>query len=420
MRHARPRLAPSSGRSLPGRGPRLLLLGVSVRALAASAAASRMLKRRFPGGLLAIDYFADADLQALGDRVALEALSISRDLGMRRSLPALYRAALQRDWRAVVYAGGIENRPALLARLERRGAVLGNAAAAVRRVRDPRLLFPFLRRAGIPHPWTDAGPRRTAPPRGIRLLHKPVRSGGGGGVRPARLRAARERGAYLQEFVGGRLMSAAFVADGHRAVLLGISEQMAGWKALGGSGFRYGGNIAGPAETWLEGAAIDRLAGAATALARRFRLRGVNGFDFVLAADGPRLIEINPRYTASMELIEERTGLNLFDVHLAALEGRLPRAPLERRRDRRGVRFLAKGILYATVLARGAGLEPLRALGCRDVPAGGEPIAAGQPICSLIAVGPSPADCRARLVRRAAQVRRLVERPPSTLAAVLR
>jgi predicted ATP-grasp superfamily ATP-dependent carboligase len=391
-----------------------------VRALAASAAGSRLLRRRFPGGLLAIDYFADADLLALRDRIALEALSVSRDLGMRRSLLTLHRAALERDWQALIYAGGLENRPALLARLERRGAVLGNAAAVVQRVRDPRLLFPFLRRAGIPHPWTDAGVPGPAPPRGARFLHKTVRSGGGGRVRPARPRAARQRGAYLQEFVAGPVMSAAFVADGRRAVLLGISEQMAGWKALGGAGFRYGGNTAGPADAWLERATVDRLAGAAGVLAGRFGLRGLNGFDFVLAKDGPRLIEINPRYTASMELIEERIGLNLFDVHLGALEGALPKAPLERGHGRGGERFLAKGILYAERPARGAGLAPLLALGCRDVPADGESIAPGQPICTVIASGRSPAVCRSLLVRRAARVRRLLERPPATVAAVLR
>ncbi len=63
----------------------------------------------------------------------------------------------------------------------------------------------------------------------------------------------------------------------------------------------------------------------ANQLTQEFGLRGVNGIDLVIPDDlGVHLIEVNPRYTASMELVERAYGLNIFALHLEALAGRLP------------------------------------------------------------------------------------------------
>ena len=64
-------------------------------------------------------------------------------------------------------------------------------------------------------------------------------------------------------------------------------------------------------------------------LTRRFGLRGVNGLDLVVAndADGcpcPFLVEVNPRYMASMVVVERAHRLNIFSLHLKATAGQLP------------------------------------------------------------------------------------------------
>ncbi len=403
-------------------GPGLLIAGASVRALAASVLSSRA-ATRFPDGFVALDYFGDADLVALAARHPIRVLSLPRDLGLPRNVAALGRAALELDWQALVYAGGLENRPGLLRLLERRGRVLGNRAVEVQAARDPELLFRFLAAEGIPHaaivtglgPAADVADDATEPaaPPAARCLVKPVRSGGGARVRFRRPGERRPPGHYLQEFLEGPAGSAALLGNGCAATLLGVTEQMAGWEALGGSGFRYGGNIAGPPQALLSGEALAALAAAASRIAARFSLRGLFGIDFILADGVPRLIELNPRYTASMELLEEIAGRNLFDLHLEALEGGpLPPGPL-RLEDRDAPRFVAKGILYAREAARAPAPGSLLALGCRDVPVRGERIEPGQPICTLVARGDSPASCRRALLARAAEVRALLD-PPET------
>src|SRR3989442_885674 len=253
----------------PRAGPaaeRLPLLGVSVRALAVSAVRSRHAARRFPGGFLALDYLGDADLLSLASRHPIRVLCLPRDLGRPRTVVALARSALELDWQALAYAGGLENRPGLLRRLEDRGAVLGNGPDVVEAVRNPAVFFRFLRRAGLPHPLTFTGGRDRARANRHACLWKPIRSGGGIRVRPEQPYMPRPRGFYLQQHLRGTPGSASFVADSERAVLLGVTEQLAGFRALGGRGFRYGGNIAGPPRHLLSREALAGLAQAASAI----------------------------------------------------------------------------------------------------------------------------------------------------------
>jgi predicted ATP-grasp superfamily ATP-dependent carboligase len=430
--------ASAPNRSWPvAEGAGLLLAGASVRALALSACGGRLARRLFPGGIQALDYFGDWDLL----RLPVHGVSLRRDLGRPRTVAALLRAALELPWTCVAYAGGVENRPTLLEAVERLarergGLVLGNGAGAVRAVRDPATFFGFLRRAGIPHADTrsptEAAPRR---PGGF---WKPRRSGGGGGLRPAAPGEPRPRGFFFQERLRGTPASVGFLADGRRALLLGASRQIVGFRRLGGRGYRYGGSIAGPAAAILGGENLAILAEAATSITARFGLRGLNGLDVILTPDGrARVIEINPRYTASMELLEALAGRNLFDLHLRAVRGSLPvRGNLPVRESRGAVAgrrppreappsgapppagvFLAKGILYAGRALVGARPEALAALGCRDIPVPGEPIGEGEPVLTVFATGATPEACRDELGRRADEARRLLATRAAAAAA---
>lgn len=393
---------------------RLLLAGVSARALAASATGSRLLRARFPAGFVVLDYFGDADLREQAARDRAVVLSLPGDLGLPRSVAALGRAALEIDAGALLYASGFENRPRLLRILGRRLAILGNGASEVRPVRDPAVLFPFLAAEGIPHPPTHPG-RATAPRRGgTRHLWKPARSGGGAGVRPAAPGERRPPGHYLQRRLAGVPGSAIALAGdaGAWAVVLGVTEQLAGMRELGGTGFRYGGNVVGPPEELAPTGAIATLGAAASAIARRFALRGLFGIDFVLSGGIPAIVEVNPRYTASMELLEQIVARSLLDMHLEALDGGPPPPAPLRPPAAEGARFLGKGILYA-VRRMQSRVDPasLQALGCRDVPCPGERIDPGHPICTIVVGGGTRAACRARLVERADDVRRLLDSP---------
>lgn len=224
------------------------------------------------------------------------------------------------------------------------------------------------------------------------------------------------KGRILQEWIAGVACSAAFVADGRRCALLGLTEQLIGRRELGARRFTWCGNILPlavttqpcegflqPSQGWVEDMAAK--------LTRRFGLRGMNGFDFVLARRGvdliPYLVEVNPRYTASMELMEWAYGLNTFDLHVRSFRGELPSFSREENVHRSG--FYSKGIVYAredVVMPETAGW---RAKGRRDIPFTDERITAGHPICTVLAEGETRDQCWHRLSVAAEAVWREVE-----------
>jgi hypothetical protein len=156
---------------------------------------------------------------------------------------------------------------------------------------------------------------------------------------------------------------------------------------------------------WLAPAVRAVLVRAVALLTGRFCLRGLNGLDFILARDRPLLLEINPRYTASMELIEEGWGRSLFALHRAAcLTGRLPVLP-----DPDGVAcrgWRGKGILYAPAALEVGDMSPFLSFGARDVPRQGSSIRAGAPACTLMARGRTHAECLRAVLERAGRLRR--------------
>jgi predicted ATP-grasp superfamily ATP-dependent carboligase len=346
---------------------RILIAGLTTRAIAESAV-------RAGCDVVTVDYFGDLDQKRTCPNVSL------RELGLKYSAAALLEAARDLAYDAAAYTGGLENHPGAVARLAAGRTLLGNAPDTLRRVRDPGQLFPFLASRGFAVPETIR-PGEPLPSRG-RWLAKPLRGGGGVGIRVWGGQPLAP-GQILQAYVEGTPGSAAFVADGRRCVLLGWTEQL-----RGPQGFLYGGNVL-PLEA--PAAALDAVRGLAAALAEGFGLVGLNGFDFVLREEDPVLVEVNPRYCASMELWDQAAGRSAFALHLAACRGTLP--------DPGAVPGGAwgKAIVYAprrvTVGDTLAWIER----GIRDVPPPGAVIPEGHPICTVLARGPSRAACRARL-----------------------
>jgi predicted ATP-grasp superfamily ATP-dependent carboligase len=266
-------------------------------------------------------------------------------------------------------------------------------------VRDPRGLAAALRARGFATPQV-----RSLPPRGRprgRWLLKPRASGGGGGIVPWDGGGV-PRGCYLQEWLAGAPGSVLFVADGRRAVALGMSRGLAGDPRFGADGFRYCGSILLPPR----GPLFSRAARLAAAVTEAFGLVGVNGIDFIAVGDEPYPVEVNPRYTAAMELVERAYRVSVFELHVRALAGALPPAPPA---------VPARGILgKAIVYARRPVTVPdtrrwLADATVRDVPPPGTRIPRGAPICTIFARGSDPAACHAALRARARQLYRTLE-----------
>jgi predicted ATP-grasp superfamily ATP-dependent carboligase len=389
-----------SRESPPGR---VLVAGISTRAAAESAAQAGF-------AVTAIDAFGDLDQHA-----SVRGLSLTRDFGVPVSARSAARAARTVECDAVAYVSSFDNHPRAVATLAAGRALWGNAPAVLRRVRDPMLVAQTLRQRGsaAPDVYAVSGSGLTvagSPALGCddrRWLVKPLASGGGHRVRPWRGATCLPRGCYLQELVEGTPGSVAFVAAGGRAVPLGVSRQLVGEVAFGAAGYRYCGNIlaaAGDPQFARDEALVQAAGALARAVAAEFDLVGVNGIDFVERGGVPYAIEVNPRWSASMELVAQAYGLSVFGAHAAACAaGALPEFDLVR--ARRGARAVGKAVVFARrdveVGDTGAWLEDASV---RDVPHPGEVIHAGRPVCTVFAAGCDGAACHAALVGRAERV----------------
>jgi len=374
---------------------KILVTGVSARALAESACRAGWADR-----IVTVDYFGDWDLQRL-----CENYSLRRDARCRYRVPRLLEACRRFQWQEVIYTANLENYPNAVSRLAAAGHLLGNSPTTLAEARNPQRFLDCLRRSGVPVPRTV--PSSRAGSLAGAILEKPRRGGGGQGIAVVSLRARRRRGTYLQEYVPGLPCGVAFVADGRRATLLGVSQQLIGDAAFGARGFQYCGSLLGKDLPGLFSfdRLLSRLEEIVNHLTSTFHLVGVNGMDFILNEGEIYPLELNPRYTASMELVEMAYGLNIFSIHLAACHGTLPPFDLRNAPDA----YCGKAILFAERAAIAPPTEGWWDRGIRDIPFPGERIRAGSPICTLLVSGSSLDACYQALRAKADSVRQEVQ-----------
>ena len=236
-----------------------------------------------------------------------------------------------------------------------------------------------------------------------RWLRKPLRGGGGTRVRAWR-GGALPAGTVAQQRIDGVACSAAAVGDGVDAVVLGLTEQLVGRRAFGVRGYRWCGNVVPPR---LPAGERDGLLAQARAicscLAGAFALRGLFGVDVVWDGERAWTVEVNPRPTASLEAIEAAYGVDVFGAHLRACAGELPRSESE------PARAAGKAVLFATEdVVIGDSIRWLER-GVRDVPHPGDRIAAGHPICTVVAAAATPQAALNELEEQAGQLRAELE-----------
>ena len=176
------------------------------------------------------------------------------------------------------------------------------------------------------------------------------------------------------------------------------------FRGTGAGAFCYAGSL-GPLR--LEPKLVHQLQTIGQEIARRFSLVGLFGVDLILAGDRFWVIEVNPRFPASVEVLERACGFEAVAMHVEACRsGRLPRPPAT------SGRWCGKAILWAradlVVPADIPGLAPPADLKSwpevADVPAPGTRIRAGGPIATVLAEAGDESSLVLALARQATQL----------------
>lgn len=363
--------------------PGLVIAGGSTRSAAFSALRAGFRPYCF-------DHFGDADLRAVAEVHAVE------------DYPhGLIAAVEAHPELPIMYVGALENAGNVLDFLEMGRPFLGNPRDVVRNVRDPELVAETFREFSLPR--LEVRSMHDAPPRDGQWLVKPLAGAGGRGIAVwTEDTTPPDEPHYFQERATGPSYSAVFVApaDQRDVRFVGITRQVVGDARLGAGPFTWCGSL-GPETLNVEIEQLVRRIG--NILSWRLGLAGLFGFDFVVDAQGvPRLTEVNPRYTGSVEVLEHTLHLALLRDHCAVFGTDLPefatRPP--------GVPAMGKFILYSsrdwTAPDPADWLLPDEWIHAdmwqhvpriADIPPAGTRIGPGQPICSLFVTADSPSEC---------------------------
>jgi predicted ATP-grasp superfamily ATP-dependent carboligase len=289
----------------------ILIVGASVRAAAMSA-------RRAGYQPFCIDLFADRDLRRIAECQRIGLSDYPTGLGR------MMQIAPPGPW---MYTGGLENHAELIDEWRRERSLLGNGRMQLRRARDPFWLSHhlFSRRSmtggefaevSMPYPRCVYAESLPAPPpvidrRQNDWLVKPLRGAGGTGIERWNGQPLPPN-TFLQRFVPGESVSAVFVASGECCRFAGSTMQLVGKSWLNAQPSSYCGSI-GPRRltsderlAWLEvGELLTKVGG----------VRGVFGVDAILNDSGLTVVEVNPRYPASAEVLELASSHAILGEH---------------------------------------------------------------------------------------------------------
>ncbi len=351
--------------------PQIVILGASARAACFSA-------RRSCYSPYWIDSYGDFDLTE-----NFPGVCVSAD----RYPEALVGLVVNSPEVPFLYTGALENHLSVLEELESLRPLFGNSAKVCRAVCDPFFVSACLQKAGLKSP-------KISKLNGDGILDesdwlmKSIGNTGGKGIAHYRNKGMAQAGSYyLQEFMRGESRAGIFVGDGKSASLLGVTRQLVGEDFLNAGEFSYCGSV-GPLS--LDTHEKDSWQNIGQSIAREFGLKGLFGVDAIIYANDVYPIEINPRYTASVEVLEFAQELSVIEMHCRACEGQLPtfKLPVNEKMMGKAYLFAAQDLLCPKDLKEIYAPEEVLPL-TADIPQAATHIPRGHPIMTIFARGDS-------------------------------
>ncbi|MGL6076582.1 MAG: ATP-grasp domain-containing protein [Fimbriiglobus sp.] len=353
----------------------MLVIGASVRAAMQSA-------RRAGYTPYGVDLFADRDAR----RIAAEMRTIPLAEYPQGFIEAV-KAFPRMPW---FYTGGLENHPTLIEEIAKTHTIAGNHRALLGCARNSTLLL-LSENSQVPIPET----LEECPDDTTGWLEKRDGSSGGLGVRWA---TGPKPDCIFQRYVPGRSFSAVVYSSGYQHNIVGLTEQLIGQSWLHAREFQYCGNI-GPIT--LSEPLLEQVSMIQRRITGETSLQHIWGFDCIESAEGVLLIEINPRYPASAEVLEYASGESAMSLQPILPKRSIGKAIYYAAHD---IRFPAHAPFEEAVpMAR----DPWALPPFADLPAVGSLVSTGDPVLTILVAGSDRADCYQQLQSQAHELDQL-------------
>ena len=220
---------------------------------------------------------------------------------------------------SLIYGSGIEQCAHLLHQLPNHIELIANSADTINTIKTPTLFFDILNTLNLPYPTTvfDKDLANTD------YIAKSISGLGGSHIRPISQSDSLQNN-YFQKITDGTPGSALFLANGKKAQILSINRQYI--EPTPRSPYRLG-MIESPLD--ITSTHQKLITKACNRITQKTGLKGLNSLDFIISQKNELFIlEVNPRPSASIELIESKF-IPIIQLHINACHGRLITKSLE-------------------------------------------------------------------------------------------
>lgn len=212
----------------------------------------------------------------------------------------------------------------------------------------------------------------------------------------------------IQEFIEGIPISCTIISNGKECEILSINRQIIGDEHLNSpKRFMYCGNIV-PID--LPKKTEKLIIEISIRLTKELRLKGVNGFDYVLKDNYPYLMEINPRIPGSVRATELSFGLNLLDLHIKSFDLRNWSRLQKTIKSKKFNGYSTKLILFAPKEIDKESISKINQL--KYVHDKSEPhknILKGDPLCTILYLGKSQQESHTGALNVVDKINRIID-----------
>ncbi|WNV06110.1 ATP-grasp domain-containing protein [Candidatus Methylospira mobilis] len=318
----------------------------------------------------AIDRFGDADLCAYLNRHVR--LDLNEEQALQQTVDLL---APPGCGHGLIIGSGVDMYPQRVRRFAEGRTLLGNSPEILAQINTPSAFFELLDRLSIAYPETSCLP----PVNADGWLFKRGCSEGGKGVAfcapkhlaPTDNRAPNISYGYFQRYIPGEAMSALFLAHAGRAQVFGFNTLWC--ETTPDTPFLFAGAVSCADLTHAQ---RDQVCDYIERIVAACALVGLNSLDFVLDQGRVRVLELNPRPSATLMLYDELLPEGLMWMHIQACRGNVAQAWAKDGRVR----------AFRIVYAPRAMIVPFGfswPAWCFDRPDAGARIAGNEPLCTI-------------------------------------
>ena len=370
--------------------PVVLIAAISSRAYVQAAVAAGF-------EVIALDVFCDVETQKLAKKV----LKVKLNNGQFEA-EAFYKTLTQIDCDHLygfTIGAGFEATPELLLNEMMLNKTIAsipaiyNAPEVMRAVKNPQTFFAFCDSVKMHYPETQF----IKPKHSIDWLQKRIGGSGGAHIKAVlpldlQLDVTASTTFYYQKVQIGLPISCLFLTDGKNTQVIGFNEQLCSKSEI--LSYRYGGAVS---QIDLPESVVKQITHFVQAISHQFGLKGINSADFLLDNETVYALEINPRLSATLDLYRAQKG-NLFGAHVQACLNQSVEWPVIDKKISR-----AHYVVYAKKTAN-VPIEMDWPEWVSDIPQPCVEIAAGQPICTVIAEARTAKLAKKKLLQRASEL----------------